>query len=621
MVKGANIVWPHWDLEINNLPIVAKWLNQSHSKQSSGHFVFYFPLDHDPTSYNHLGKNNPNLAPEFLSEIQFQTPMDFNTSSNTSGPQMGHPMVPPWTTFKVLIEIICFIFGIVGILGNSLVVTVYIRKAHRKATEILILCLSCLDLVYCVCNNVIQVLIIVMESHPPTHFVEITIDLVLNYLFTSLPYMSWLMILNITCNRYIAVCHPFRYSQLYTLAFARNAVLAILVVSIVIGVPTLGKAWMSPTGVKTLLKVYQGMRAALVAIVCSAMFLMYSRVINKLRNQNKNSMLYKSTIAEEETYVYQPVKTSIETTQLSPALPSATHKPPLEQKRSDQSPGANHTKREEISRMNGSVGDAGAERQSPRLKTRNQKRSSKDDAAKNIEERKHTTTTIKVEFHHSNLSINEAAAVNCDTKHKQSKFRKNNEATNKTSGLLSANQNRPHDIPTTSINGYHHESDDEAAIEVEHQDDGTSCGPSQSNPKNPTTQHDFKLAPRTYLGDELGHHKTSRLSGIKLSASPKKSAAMTQAKINSEKRARKTTVTLWIVCCVFLGLNMPNAVTRLVRGYTNIDVNDKFYEITLVMYTISFAVNPFIYYFTNSSFKKDVQNLLPFCSGSNSVHD
>ena len=98
-------------------------------------------------------------------------------------------------------------------------------------------------------------------------------------------------------------------------------------------------------------------------------------------------MLYKSTIAEEETYVYQPVKTSIETTQLSPALPSATHKPPLEQKRSDQSPGANHTKREEISRMNGSVGDAGAERQSPRLKTRNQKRSSKDDAAKNIEER------------------------------------------------------------------------------------------------------------------------------------------------------------------------------------------------------------------------------------------
>ena len=208
----------------------------------------------------------------------------FNNSQNSShdgGPAAGAG-APMWTLFKILIELICFSFGIIGIIGNSIVVTVYVRKVHKKATEILILCLSCLDLVYCICSDVIQVVVILIESYPPSMEVNILITVLMNFLFTSIPYMSWLMILNITCNRYIAVCHPFRYQQIYTLRFAKNVVLSILTVSVLIGTPTL---LIEHSAVERVLHkdrlfgAYQKMRAGLVVIVCTSMFLMYSRLV------------------------------------------------------------------------------------------------------------------------------------------------------------------------------------------------------------------------------------------------------------------------------------------------------------------------------------------------------
>ena len=86
---------------------------------------------------------------------------------------------------------------------------------------------------------------------------------------------------------------------------------------------------------------------------------------------------------------------------------------------------------------------------------------------------------------------------------------------------------------------------------------------------------------------------------------------VSQAKINSDKRARKTTVTLWIVCSVFVGLNMPNAAIRIIGEYTEIVIDKHINDVSLILYTLSFAVNPFIYYFTNSAFKTDVRNLVP----------
>ena len=247
-------------------------MNESKARSSNSHSILYFPTESSAQAENNFGQFSHFTVPQMaLETINVSSTNDsFDQSQTPPGPE-------PWTWFKFLIEIICFTCGLIGILGNSLVVTVYFRKTRRKATEILILCLSCLDLVYCICNNVIQVLIIMMGFYPPSVLVQDIIEFILNFLFTSLPYMSWLMILNITCNRYIAVCHPFKYSQIYTLNFAKNAVLAILLFSVVIAVPFFFKAWMSSGQIEILLQAYQGMRAFLVAVVCSSMLIMYSR--------------------------------------------------------------------------------------------------------------------------------------------------------------------------------------------------------------------------------------------------------------------------------------------------------------------------------------------------------
>ena len=128
--------------------------------------------------------------------------MNNQSGVNDSFGTLGGPHGPPaWTWSRALIEIICFTFGIIGIFGNSILVRIYLGKRHRKPTEILILCLGCLDLFYCVCNDFIQTLLIVLEFYPPGDFFQAVIDVCLNFLFTAIPFMSWLMILNITCNR------------------------------------------------------------------------------------------------------------------------------------------------------------------------------------------------------------------------------------------------------------------------------------------------------------------------------------------------------------------------------------------------------------------------------------
>ena len=161
--------------------------------------MFYFPstnLKKKLFSDNHSPLKPGGMTSQDLNQSEF---------SNDSLPQPvlgGFPHGPPaWTWSRALIEIICFTFGIIGIFGNSILVRIYLGKRHRKPTEILILCLGCLDLFYCVCNDFIQTLLIVLEFYPPGPFFQAVIDVSLNFLFTAVPFMSWLMILNITCNR------------------------------------------------------------------------------------------------------------------------------------------------------------------------------------------------------------------------------------------------------------------------------------------------------------------------------------------------------------------------------------------------------------------------------------
>ena len=199
--------------------------------------------------------------------------------------------------------------------------------------------------------------------------------------------------------------------------------------------------------------------------------------------------------------------------------------------------------------------------------------------------------------------------------------------------LLNANSLKPSrdNLPrliSTSISGNHqHDSDDdEHPVEVEHQADGSMVGNhAHSHSSNLLGKRDSKQSgsTRTHLGDELTRRKASRFSGVKLLSNSQKSqvAAPTQARINSEKRARKTTVTLWIVCCVFVGLNIPNAAIRFLKGYTSLVVNPRLNDISLVLYTISFAVNPFIYYFTNSAFKTDLITLIPCLKCGSNMHE
>ena len=80
------------------------------------------------------------------------------------------------------------------------------------------------------------------------------------------------------CCRYIAVCHAFKYQQIYTLSFARNVVCGICGFTLLISCPNFAARSISQHTIALTRKVYQGMRSALVVIVCTVMFVMYSRL-------------------------------------------------------------------------------------------------------------------------------------------------------------------------------------------------------------------------------------------------------------------------------------------------------------------------------------------------------
>ena len=161
-------------------------------------------------------------------------------------------------------------------------------------------------------------------------------------------------------------------------------------------------------------------------------------------------------------------------------------------------------------------------------------------------------------------------------------------------------------LSITSNGGQHHPESDNDAIEVEHLADSQNLVPTShlSLSTSCLQLHEPTRSRTASLDASGGSAGSSHLRNSKMSR-------ISQAKLNSDKRARKTTVTLYIVCSVFVGLNMPNAAIRILSEYTEINIDKNINDISLILYTLSFAVNPFIYYFTNSAFKTDVTNLIP----------
>ena len=89
-----------------------------------------------------------------LNQTFNRTDLGCNPFSGDFGqpPNMGQPSV---TFREIFFTIAQFIFGVIGIVGNSQIIMFYQRKNDKTPSEYIILNLGIVDFIYCLCNVLI----------------------------------------------------------------------------------------------------------------------------------------------------------------------------------------------------------------------------------------------------------------------------------------------------------------------------------------------------------------------------------------------------------------------------------------------------------------------------------
>ncbi|XP_075266317.1 uncharacterized protein LOC142358686 isoform X2 [Convolutriloba macropyga] len=223
-----------------------------------------------------------------LNQTFNRTDLGCNPFSGDFGqpPNMGQPSV---TFREIFFTIAQFIFGVIGIVGNSQIIMFYQRKNDKTPSEYIILNLGIVDFIYCLCNVLITLNDKIVErfligqtgygeqvqvpgcfgnatgillaanasstgltsggGEPGFDYYEggggegDTSSMLLRVykasqlgLFTFVTNYSYICIFIITINRYYAVCKPISYKVICTFRKSYTLLLIALVVSLFTGI-------------------------------------------------------------------------------------------------------------------------------------------------------------------------------------------------------------------------------------------------------------------------------------------------------------------------------------------------------------------------------------------------
>lgn len=122
--------------------------------------------------------------------------------------------------------VLVFIYAILGVIGNSIVIYVYWTKWKRNKTRVFILCLGILDLVNCAFNMPVEVAVLWKPLTFDLHYlckISRGITFVINN-------TGSLVFVSIAIERYMLVYHPLKYRQM-TPKFAKLMCLLAFIIS------------------------------------------------------------------------------------------------------------------------------------------------------------------------------------------------------------------------------------------------------------------------------------------------------------------------------------------------------------------------------------------------------
>lgn len=136
-------------------------------------------------------------------------------------------------TYSVFMPIVC----VAGLLGNSLNITVLWRSPHLTAVSFTYLrWLAIAD--FCVITEwTFFLLYFHMDLHTENAFFAFWDAHLDVFLTNSLIGASALLVMVFTADRYLAVCHPFRFQQVRTKRTARTMIAAVFVLSFLLCLP------------------------------------------------------------------------------------------------------------------------------------------------------------------------------------------------------------------------------------------------------------------------------------------------------------------------------------------------------------------------------------------------
>ncbi|XP_059147224.1 trissin receptor-like [Physella acuta] len=143
---------------------------------------------------------------------------------------MFSSIYPPRPVNAVITMLACF--SVLGLIGNSLVLYVYVRKRNKLSSTVFIIALAATDLVT---SAVSMPYTMVVESLNYTVSLDFSCKLYYFFITCTVPFSVFIMVA-IAIDRYICICRP--HSHVLDSVRARNCVICLLFLAIIMGIVT-----------------------------------------------------------------------------------------------------------------------------------------------------------------------------------------------------------------------------------------------------------------------------------------------------------------------------------------------------------------------------------------------
>ena len=132
--------------------------------------------------------------------------------------------------FQNAIDIFIFVLSVLGIVGNSLVLYVHVRKINKLSSTVFIIALAATDLVTSAVSMPYTIIMEALDYKIPW---DVTCKLYYFVMTSTIPFSVFIMVA-IAIDRYLCICLP--HSHILNSARAKNSILLTLIFAICMGV-------------------------------------------------------------------------------------------------------------------------------------------------------------------------------------------------------------------------------------------------------------------------------------------------------------------------------------------------------------------------------------------------